>query len=86
MIEQEILKIIKDSFPSKNTEINLDTPLEEIIYDSMDFIELIAILSSKYKLDTDPKKLNKIKNIKDISDYIIDNSKTKNSDQRLNSF
>jgi acyl carrier protein len=71
MIEQEILRIIQESFPIKKDDITLDTPLETVIRDSMDFIELVAILSAKYKLSPDPKKLNKIITIRDIAKYIL---------------
>ena len=71
MIEQEILIIIRESFPVKKDDIAIDTPLDKVIRDSMDFIELVAILSTKYKLSPDPKKLNKIRTIRDIAKYIL---------------
>lgn len=71
MIEQDILKIIQESFPIKKDDITVDTPLDKVIRDSMDFIELVAILSAKYKLSPDPKKLNKIRTISDIAKYIL---------------
>ena len=71
MTEQDILKIIQESFPIKKDTITVDTPLEKVIHDSMDFIELVAILSAKYKLNPDPKQLNKIRTVRDIAEYIL---------------
>lgn len=75
MIEQDILKIIQESFPVKKDDVTIDTPLEKVIRDSMDFIELVAILGAKYKLNPDPKKLSKIRTIRDTAKYILQKDK-----------
>ncbi len=88
MIEQDILKIIQESFPIKREDITVDTPLEKVIHDSMDFIELVAILSTRYKLSPDPKSLNKIRTIRDIAKYILSKEPKKDAapDKRLSGF
>ena len=87
-MEQEILSIIENSFPIKKGALTLDTPLDEVIRDSMDFIELVAILSSAYSLNTEQKNLSKIKTIRDIAKHVVRNDTKTNtpSDKKLLGF
>ncbi len=76
-METEIITTIQETFHMKTGAISLKTPLEEIATDSMDIIELIAVLSNKYKLSLQPGDMNNIKTIGDIVTFIM---KQKGSD------
>ncbi len=80
-MEKEILTIIENSFPVPTGTITVDTPLESVIKDSMDFIELVAILSSKYKLNTQAHNFEKIRTVRDIATYIVETEQKDDSSQ-----
>ena len=60
--------------------------LDEIIINSMDVIELIAVLSNKYKIKVEPKEMNNIKTVGDLINYIEKNKGNKKSIKLDNTF
>ncbi len=47
-IETEIIGILEKNFYAKEGSLSRNTVLEDIIKDSMDFVELVALLTTKY--------------------------------------
>ncbi|MEK6968234.1 MAG: acyl carrier protein [Nanoarchaeota archaeon] len=79
-MKNEIIEIIRTTLSLGEKSINENTEIEKIIESSIDAIELIAVLSNKYKIRIEPKDLNRIKKVRDIVSYIEKNkgkSKTK---------
>jgi acyl carrier protein len=45
--------------------------IEEIAKDSMDVVELIAVLGDTYRVSIEPSKMNHIKTVGDIIDFVF---------------
>lgn len=69
-MNNEILETIREVFPSKKEDITEATPLEKIAKDSMEIVELVAVLRNKYDLSIQPAEMNRIKTIGDVVKYV----------------
>ena len=76
-MKEEIIVTIRDIFYLKPEQIKKSTPLEEVAKDSMDIVELVAVLSDKYNVAIEPSKMNSIKTVGDIVEYVIKNKNTR---------
>mgnify|MGYP001605990982 CR=1 FL=1 len=85
-MKQEIINIIREILYIKEGRINEKTILEEVIKDSMQVIELIAVLSNKYKLTIDPQEMGKIKTVGDLIDYVNKKKNSRKGGEPLDSF
>ncbi len=72
-MKDEIIEIIRATLYKEPNQVNDSTLLEDIAKDSMDIVELIAVLSDEYKVSIEPSKMNHIKTVGDIVDYVIQN-------------
>lgn len=52
----------------------------------MDVIELVAILGDKYNLVIEPNKMNHIKTVGDIVEYVLQSKDNKNQRSSIESF
>ncbi|MEM3074348.1 MAG: acyl carrier protein [Candidatus Pacearchaeota archaeon] len=85
-MKSEIINIIKEILYLGKKKIDETTVLDEIIVNSMDVIELIAVLSNKYKIKVDPKEMNNIKTVGNLINYIEKNKGNKTSVKLDNTF
>ncbi len=85
-MKEEIIETIRNTFYLKPEQIKDTTLLEEIAKDSMDIVELVAVLSDKYKVAIEPSKMNRIKTVGDIVEYVIKNKDTRTGNTPLESF
>ncbi len=85
-MKKEIIETIRTTLYLKPDQINEQTPLEKIAKDSMDIVELIAVLSDKYSVAIEPSKMNHIKTIEDIVKYVLDNKGDKTSRPPIETF
>ncbi len=85
-MKSEIIKIIREILYLGKKKIDEQTILEELIVNSMDVIELIAVLSSKYKIKVDPKKMNNIKTVGNLIEYVEKNKENKKGIKLNNTF
>ncbi len=85
-MKEEIIKIITETLYLGSKKIDENTVLDKIIVNSMDVIELIAVLSSKYKIKVEPKEMNNIKTVGDLVKYIEKNKGNKKNVRLDNTF
>jgi acyl carrier protein len=85
-MKEEIIETIRDTFYLKSNQINNNTPLDEIAQNSMDIVELVAVLSDKYKVAIEPSKMNRIQTVGDIVEYVIQNKGTRTGNSPIESF
>jgi acyl carrier protein len=85
-MKKEIIETIRTTFYLKPDQINEQTLLEKIVKDSMDVVELVAVLSDKYKVAIEPSKMNHIKTVGDIVEYVLRNKGNKGSRSSIESF
>jgi acyl carrier protein len=69
-MREKILATIRETFPARGERITGETPLEEVIGDSIDAVELIAVLSSEYGVRFDPGDLAGIRTVADVVRYV----------------
>ena len=70
------LNVIEKSFELKKKEINKiikneNIELENYNWDSVTVINLITIVSDKYKKNIQPEKLKKLKTFKNLDNFLI---------------
>ncbi len=85
-MKDEIIETIRTTLYKKPNQVSYSTLLEEIAKDSMDIVELIAVLSDKYKVSIEPSKMNHIKTVGDIVDYVIQNKGSGKNKPPIESF
>lgn len=85
-MKEDIINIIREILYVKEGRINEKTILEEVIKDSMQVIELIAVLSNKYKLSIDPQEMDKIKTLGDLINYVNKKKNSRKNGEPLDSF
>ena len=85
-MKEDIINIIREILYVKDGEITKDTILDEIIKDSMQVIELIAVLGNKYKLLVNPKEMDNIKTVGDLIIYINRRKGTHKGGKTLDSY
>jgi acyl carrier protein len=85
-MRKKIIETIQETLNLRSDQIKETTQLEEIAKDSMDIVELVAVLSGKYKVAIEPEKMGHIKTICDLIDYIIQNKGSSKSALPIESF
>jgi acyl carrier protein len=82
-IEKCILSQIK-SMREDNKLITENTMFEELEFDDIDFIELTVELEEAFDIFLDEKVIEEKKNAKNVSFYVYEEIKKKNSDMFFN--
>lgn len=69
-MSDDLLETIRATLSIKDGEISLRTPISKVIRDSIDMVELIAVLSDRYQIAIEPGELRRIKTVGDIARYV----------------
>ena len=69
-MSDDLLEMIRETLSVKEGEISLRTPISKIVRDSIDMVELVAVLSDRYQIAIDPDELRRIKTVGDIARYV----------------
>jgi len=69
-VSDDLLETIRGALSIKEGEISLRTPINKIVRDSIDMVELVAVLSDRYQIAIDPDELRRIKTVADIARYV----------------
>jgi acyl carrier protein len=69
-VSDDLLEILRETLSIKEGEISLRTPITKIIRDSIDMVELVAVLSDRYQIAIDPDELRRIETVGDIARYV----------------
>lgn len=85
-MKDEIIETIRTTLSLTPSEVNEATPLEQVARDSMDIVELVAVLGDRYKVAIEPAKMNHIKTVGDIVAYVIANKGSALGKQPLESY
>lgn len=68
--EHHVVALIRGSFPASARPITPATPLREIVRDSIDAVELIAVLSDEFAIRIDPVALTGVRTVADLAAYV----------------
>lgn len=85
-MKEEIIKTIRETLYLKEGQISDSTQIESIAKDSMDIVELIAVLSNKYRVAINPAQMNHIKTVADIVEYVTSHENTIKDTDPMNRF
>jgi len=69
-VSEDLIETIRETLSIKEGEISLRTPIGKVIRDSIDMVELVAVLSDRYQIAIDPDELRRIKTVGDIARYV----------------
>jgi len=69
-MSDDLLETIRETRSIREGEISLRTPITKIVRDSIDMVELVAVLSDRYQIAIDPDELRRIKTVGDIARYV----------------
>lgn len=65
-MEHDVARIIGETLHVRRSELSNDVRIADLVQDSMDLIELIAVLTSTYGLDMDSAQLAKMRTVGDV--------------------
>lgn len=74
-LESELIILLEEHFYAKKGAIHPHTQLEQVVRDSMDFVELIALLTTRYKVTFKPTDLASVRTVADVA-RALTNAKT----------
>ena len=69
-MSDDLIETLRETLSIKAGEISHRTPISKIVRDSIDMVELVAVLSDRYQLAVDPDELRRIKTVGDIAQYV----------------
>jgi len=69
-MSDDLLETIRETLSIKEGDISLRTPISKVIRDSIDMVEMVAVLSDRYQIAVDPDQLRRIKTVGDIARYV----------------
>jgi len=69
-VSDDLLETIRETLSIREGDISLRTPITKIVRDSIDMVELVAVLSDRYQIAIDADELRRIKTVGDIARYI----------------
>lgn len=68
-MREEIIEVLREIVYRKE-DIAVDTKLDTVISDSMEIIELVAVLSNRYGVSVRPKEMDRIRTVGDLIAYV----------------
>jgi acyl carrier protein len=71
-MREEILEAIKSTIRDPLT-ITEETAIETLVVDSMDTVEILAVLSTRFKATLEPREMRHVKTVGDLIDYTLRN-------------
>lgn len=75
-MENEVIEKISQTLRVAIHELSGATTLLDIVADSLDAFELLAVLSEDYEVHLEPEQLNELETIRDLAAYIEANKGT----------
>jgi acyl carrier protein len=69
-LESEVLNAVRGALTLREDQLLADTLIQDVVRDSMDIVELIAVLSSDFGIAVIPRELDKIRTAGDIVHYV----------------
>jgi acyl carrier protein len=73
-MRKDIINTIQETLYVQDGTISGDTNIEDITQNSMDLVELISVLRSKYNVSVQPQELDQVTTIDEIVAYVEDHA------------
>ena len=85
-MRRAVIETIRQTFPFEGGQITESTPLDAFIRDSMDAVELVAVLSTEYGIRVDPGELSGLRTVADVVGYLERHDRAPLSQHPLDTF
>lgn len=85
-MKDELIAILADVLYMDKKKFSESTRLEDIIKDSMDIVELIAICTDKYHMKIERKDMNGLQTVGDLIKYVQTHKNTQKKESSFDSF
>ncbi len=85
-MRRQVIEVIRETFPFDQGQIEEGTRLSEFIRDSIDAVELVAVLTTEYTVRIDPADLQQVQTVADVVGYVERRSGVSPVHQPLESF
>ncbi len=85
-MNEEIIELIRATLLLRKDQISTQTTIESIVRDSMDIVELIAVLTNTYKIAFRSADIAGLKTVEDIVRYVETHQQTSSASHPLDNF
>ena len=85
-MRKKILEAIREAVRADHRSVTEETSVENLVMDSMDMVEIFAVLSTRFKAAIEPSEMKHIKTVGDLVDYTIQNQGKANGKKTLTIF
>lgn len=85
-MNEEIIELIRSTLLLRKDQVVIETPIESIVRDSMDIVELIAVLTNVYKIAFRSSDIAGLKTVGDIVKYVEAHRETAKASHPLDNF
>lgn len=85
-MEHDVATIISETLHVPGSALSMQTRITDLVQDSLDIVELIAVLSSTYGLDIDSSHLAGMRTVGDIVRYVTAHARRGRKRERLKTF
>ncbi len=72
-MRKKIVDAIREAVHADQRSVTEETIVANLIMDSMDMVEIFAVLSTRFKATIEPSEMRHIKTVGDLVDYTIEN-------------
>ncbi len=85
-MENDIIEKISEALHTPRRGLTPATRLADLIQDSIDVIELIAVLSSEYGIAVDSMQLSRMETVGDVVRYLVAHARNEPKQRTLKTF
>ena len=68
----EILETVRGVFYASGRAVSEQSLIEDLASDSIDLVELIAVLTNRYRVRIEPDELLRIRTVGDIVEFVLE--------------
>ena len=68
----EILETVRGVFYASGKTVSEQSVIEDLASDSIDLVELVAVLTNRYRVRIEPDELLRIRTVGDIVDFVLE--------------
>lgn len=85
-MEPDVASIISETLHVRRSDLSNDIRIADLIQDSMDIVEFIAVLTGTYGLTMDTAQLAKMRTVGDVVRYVTVHVRREQRRERLKTF
>lgn len=72
-MRKKIVEAIREAVHADQKSVTEETIIANLLMDSLDMVEIFAVLSTRFKATMEPREMKHIKTVGDLVDYTIQN-------------